>query len=147
MEHGLLCSGPSRSNEVHAVWVERSADGTPYFESRLGEIRDEFDETTELAVPKAAPGETIIDGATSIGDVNDRFGTTVPDADYTTIGGYVFGALGLYPAIPGTDVLVLGSPLFDAATVRLDGGRELRIVGRGAGRDRRRHPGTSYAPR
>lgn len=49
---------------------------------------------------------------------------------------YVFGALGLYPAIPGTDVLVLGSPLFDAATVRLGGGRELRIVGRGAGRDR-----------
>ena len=49
---------------------------------------------------------------------------------------YVFGALGLYPAIPGTDVLVLGSPLFDAATVRTAGGRELRIVGRGAGRDR-----------
>lgn len=49
---------------------------------------------------------------------------------------WVFGALGLYPAIPGTDVLVLGSPLFEAATLRLAGGRTLRVVGRGAGRER-----------
>jgi putative alpha-1,2-mannosidase len=35
---------------------------------------------------------------------------------------YVFGALGLYPAIPGTDVLVLGSPLFRNATLQLAGG-------------------------
>src|SRR5919108_2460679 len=35
---------------------------------------------------------------------------------------YVFAALGLYPAIPGTDVLVLGSPLFRRATLRLPGG-------------------------
>ncbi len=36
---------------------------------------------------------------------------------------YVFGALGFYPAIPGSDVLALGSPLFPKATVRLRGGR------------------------
>jgi predicted alpha-1,2-mannosidase len=35
---------------------------------------------------------------------------------------YVFGALGLYPAIPGTDVLALGSPLFRKATLHLAGG-------------------------
>jgi predicted alpha-1,2-mannosidase len=35
---------------------------------------------------------------------------------------YVLGALGLYPALPGTDVLVLGSPLFPSASVRLVGG-------------------------
>jgi len=62
---------------------------------------------------------------------------------------YVFGALGLYPAIPGTDVLVLGSPLFREARVQLAGGT-LRIIGRNAGRgrayvrrvtiDRRDHP-------
>ena len=46
---------------------------------------------------------------------------------------YVFGALGLYPAIPGTDVLALGSPLFPSATVRLAGG-DLTITGRGAAR-------------
>jgi predicted alpha-1,2-mannosidase len=46
---------------------------------------------------------------------------------------YVFGALGIYPAIPGTDVLALGSPLFPSATVRLRGG-DLTITGRGAAR-------------
>jgi putative alpha-1,2-mannosidase len=35
---------------------------------------------------------------------------------------YLFGALGLYPAIPGTDVLALGSPLFRRATLHLAGG-------------------------
>ncbi len=39
---------------------------------------------------------------------------------------WVFGALGIYPAIPGTDVLALGSPLFRHVAVRLPGGT-LRI--------------------
>jgi predicted alpha-1,2-mannosidase len=41
---------------------------------------------------------------------------------------YVFGALGLYPEVPGVGVLAIGSPLFRQATVRLAGGRKLRIV-------------------
>lgn len=44
---------------------------------------------------------------------------------------YVFGALGIYPALPGADVLVLGSPLFPEATVHLAGG-DLVIRGHGA---------------
>jgi predicted alpha-1,2-mannosidase len=40
---------------------------------------------------------------------------------------WVFSALGLYPQIPGEDVLALGSPLFREATVRLGGGGVLRI--------------------
>jgi predicted alpha-1,2-mannosidase len=40
---------------------------------------------------------------------------------------YVWGALGLYPEVPGTGVLAIGSPLFRRATVRLAGGRKLRI--------------------
>jgi predicted alpha-1,2-mannosidase len=41
---------------------------------------------------------------------------------------YVLGALGLYPEVPGVGVLAIGSPLFEQATVRLAGGRKLRIV-------------------
>ncbi len=41
---------------------------------------------------------------------------------------YVFGALGLYPEVPGVGVLAIGSPLFRKATVRLGGGRRLRIA-------------------
>jgi predicted alpha-1,2-mannosidase len=35
---------------------------------------------------------------------------------------YVFGAIGFYPEIPGTDVLALGSPLFPNVTMHLPGG-------------------------
>jgi predicted alpha-1,2-mannosidase len=48
---------------------------------------------------------------------------------------YVFGALGLYPAVPGTDVLALGSPLFPKATVHLPGG-DLSVTAPAAARDR-----------
>jgi predicted alpha-1,2-mannosidase len=44
---------------------------------------------------------------------------------------YVFAALGLYPAIPGTDALMLSSPLFPRARLRL-AGRDLRIKARRA---------------
>ena len=44
---------------------------------------------------------------------------------------YVLGALGLYPAIPGTDVIALSGPLFPRADVRLGGGT-LRIRAAGA---------------
>jgi CBS domain containing-hemolysin-like protein len=71
-------------------------------EEIVGEIQDEFD-TVEAPVPRAAPGETVIAGMTPIGDVNERFGTTVSDADYTTIGGYVFGELGRLP-VAGDEV-------------------------------------------
>ena len=44
---------------------------------------------------------------------------------------YVFGALGLYPEVPGVGLLAVASPLFRSATVRLPGGR-LRITAKGA---------------
>ncbi|HEX2414960.1 MAG TPA: GH92 family glycosyl hydrolase [Thermoleophilaceae bacterium] len=48
---------------------------------------------------------------------------------------WVLGALGLYPAVPGADVIALASPLFPRAQVKL-GGRPLEIVGRGAAPER-----------
>jgi predicted alpha-1,2-mannosidase len=46
---------------------------------------------------------------------------------------YVFGALGLYPAQPGTDVLAIGSPLFPHAVLHLASG-DVTIDGDGASR-------------
>ena len=40
---------------------------------------------------------------------------------------YVFGALGLYPEVPGVGVLAIGSPLFPHATISLPHGRRLTI--------------------
>ncbi len=49
---------------------------------------------------------------------------------------WVLASLGLYPEIPGEDVLAVGSPLFREARVALGGGRELRIVAPRAGHER-----------
>jgi predicted alpha-1,2-mannosidase len=48
---------------------------------------------------------------------------------------YVWGALGLYPAIPGVGGFVVTSPLFPAATIRTGDGRVLRVNAHGASAD------------
>ncbi|HIY48902.1 MAG TPA: GH92 family glycosyl hydrolase [Candidatus Barnesiella excrementavium] len=40
---------------------------------------------------------------------------------------YIFSALGFYPVCPGTDQYVLGSPLFQKATLHLENGKSLLI--------------------
>jgi putative hemolysin len=35
----------------------------------------------------------------NIGELNERFGLDIPDDEYTTIGGYIFGALGRLPVV------------------------------------------------
>jgi predicted alpha-1,2-mannosidase len=78
-----------------------------------------------------------------------RLFTTAPDGypgndDLGTLSAwYVFGALGLYPEIPGVGVLAIGSPLFSRATVALSHGRRLTIAAsaeviRGHGKKRRK---------
>jgi predicted alpha-1,2-mannosidase len=47
---------------------------------------------------------------------------------------YVFGALGLYPELPGVGVLAIGSPLFDRAEIRLPHRRRALILAAGNGR-------------
>ncbi|MGI2259810.1 GH92 family glycosyl hydrolase [Shewanella sp. GXUN23E] len=44
---------------------------------------------------------------------------------------YVFSALGFYPVTPGTDQYVIGSPLFDKATLTLPGDKTLTISAKG----------------
>jgi len=50
-----------------------------------------------------------------------------------TSGVYVWNALGFYPAIPGVGGMVLGTPMFAKATLRLTGGRTVIINHRGTG--------------
>lgn len=47
---------------------------------------------------------------------------------------YVFSALGMYPELPGSDILVLGSPLFPTAVVHLKTG-DITITANGAAKD------------
>jgi CBS domain containing-hemolysin-like protein len=78
-------------------------------EEIVGEIEDEYD-AAELEAPAQPSGELVVAGETNIGDLNEEYGLSVPDAEHSTIGGYVFGALGRLPH-PG-DVVVAGGASF-----------------------------------
>lgn len=65
-------------------------------EEIVGEINDEYD-VSEPAFTPTPDGDVLIDGGASVSEVNERFGLTLPEEDYDTIGGYIFGALGRVP--------------------------------------------------
>lgn len=67
-------------------------------EEIVGEILDEYDELDAPEAP-AAGDDVLVNGAANIGELNERFGLDVPDDEYTTIGGFVFGALGRLPVV------------------------------------------------
>jgi putative hemolysin len=77
-------------------------------EEIVGEIRDEYDEEEpEEAFAHDPNGDVLIDGAAAIGEVNERFGLALPEEDFDTLGGYIFGALERVPAA-GDEVRVDG---------------------------------------
>jgi CBS domain containing-hemolysin-like protein len=91
-------------------------------EEIVGEILDEYDEPEEVPTPEGAD-LVLVPGGTNIGELNERFGLDVPDEDYTTIGGYVFGALGRLP-VTG-DRVTAGGAIF---TVRDMEGRRVESL-------------------
>jgi len=81
-------------------------------EEIVGPIYDEYDRPAAPA-PKGAAGTAgggtpVIAGSTEIRDVNRQFGLALDDADYTTIGGFLFGTLGRLPKV-GDRVTVSGA--------------------------------------
>lgn len=50
---------------------------------------------------------------------------------------YVFSALGFYPVVPGSGDYVIGTPIFDKATIHLDNGNTLTISAKGTSARRR----------
>ena len=66
-------------------------------EEIVGEIEDEYDEP----VVELEPSEhaTTLQGSMEIDEANERFGFEINSDHYTTVGGYVFGALGRLPRV------------------------------------------------
>ena len=91
-------------------------------EEIVGEILDEYDEP-ELPTGDAPDADVLIPGALNIGEMNERFGLEVPDDDYTTIGGFVFGALGRLPVVG--DRVTASHAVF---TVRAMDGRRIETL-------------------
>ena len=66
----------------------------------------------------------LLTGSTNIHELNERYGLDVPDDEYTTIGGYVFGALGRLPVVG--DRVTASHAIF---TVRSMEGRRVDVAG------------------
>ncbi|CAN5577043.1 hemolysin family protein [soil metagenome] len=91
-------------------------------EEIVGEILDEHDDAEQLAtaLPNA---DVLVPGSTNIGELNERFSLEIPDDEYTTIGGYVFGALGRLPV--GGDRVTASNAVF---TVKSMDGRRISVL-------------------
>jgi CBS domain containing-hemolysin-like protein len=83
-------------------------------EEIVGEIEDEFD-VAEVQIEQIDEDTYRLDGMFPIGEFNDRFGTELPDEDYNTVGGFVFGQLGRAPEV-GDDIAYDGMQ-FDVLAV------------------------------
>jgi putative hemolysin len=65
-------------------------------EEIVGEIEDEYDLPDE-AVERVDESTIRVDGTFPIDDFNEQFGTELPQEDYHTVAGFVFGLLGRAP--------------------------------------------------
>jgi magnesium and cobalt exporter, CNNM family len=111
-----------RKQKVHLAIVLDEYGGThglvtmeDLLEEIVGEIADEYDEPEPEFEP-TPEGDVLIDGAVSLGEVNERFGLRLPEEEFDTLGGYVFGRLGRVPVVG--DV---------ASAPGIDGDMELRV--------------------
>jgi putative hemolysin len=105
---GALLTEFRRTNQHLAIVIDEygSMEGIVTLEDLLeeivGEIEDEFDLPDEQV--ERVDDDTIrIDGTFTIDDFNEEFHCSLPDEDYHTVGGFVFGELGRTPA-PGDEV-------------------------------------------
>ena len=113
-----LNGGPGGTHTDHALLGNEPTLGTPWLYDWMGRPY-----RTQAVVREALLSlyDTSPDGYPG----NDDLGTLSA--------WYVFGALGLYPAVPGVGLLAIGSPLFPRAEVRLPHRRRALIVGAGHG--------------
>ncbi|HEV2130458.1 MAG TPA: hemolysin family protein, partial [Longimicrobiaceae bacterium] len=94
-----------RQQSVHLAIVLDEFGGTDglltmedLLEEIVGEINDEHDvaEPDFFATPE---GDVLMDGGALICEVNERFELALPEEDFDTIGGFIFGALGRVPEV------------------------------------------------
>jgi len=96
-------------------------------EEIVGEIYDEHDE--DAIDSTESDGAHVIDGSLAITDFNEQEHMELPDTDYTTVGGYLFGVLGRLPKVG--DRVVVGDRVLEVAEMD---GRRVSAVRLGVGK-------------
>ena len=109
----VLNGGPGGTHTDHALLGDEPSLGAPWLYDWM---RRPY--RTQAAVRRALL--TLYDTSPDGYPGNDDLGTLSA--------WYVFGALGLYPAVPGVGLLAIGSPLFERAQIALPHGRRTTIV-------------------
>jgi len=105
---GALLTEFRRTNQHMAIVIDEygSMEGIVTLEDLLeeivGEIEDEFDLPDET-IERIDEDTIRIDGTFPIDDFNEQFDCDLPDEDYHTVAGFVFGELGR-TAEPGDEV-------------------------------------------
>ncbi len=114
----VLNGGAGGTHTGHALLGDEPTLLTPWLYDWLGRPY-----RTQMTVRRALLG--LYDTAPDGWPGNDDLGTLSA--------WYVFGALGIYPEMPGVGVLALGSPLFRRAEIRLPQRRRALITASGRG--------------
>ena len=91
-------------------------------EELVGEIVDEHDDEDD-SLRVLPNGDLLVDGSMPIGRLNDEISTKIPENEYDTIGGFIFGMLGRVPVI-GDSVDHQG---WKFSTEELDGRRVQKV--------------------
>ena len=91
-------------------------------EELVGEIVDEHDDEDD-SLRVLPNGDLLVDGSMPIGRLNDEISTNIPENEYDTIGGFIFGMLGRVPVI-GDSVDHQG---WKFSTEELDGRRVQKV--------------------
>ena len=92
-------------------------------EEVVGDIADEYDLASRTAV--VTDGVLELAGSLSLVDVRSDYGLRIPEGDWSTLGGYVFGTLGKLPKIgdrvtfPGGELEVVAMDSRRVAAVRV----------------------------
>jgi len=93
-----------RSSRNHMAIVIDEHGGTSglvtmedVLEQIVGDIEDEFDEDAEQTIFQTSEHSWRAMGITEIEDFNSTFGTTLPNDDYDTVGGWLAAELGHIP--------------------------------------------------
>lgn len=110
-----------RKKRVHIAVVNDEYGGTAgmvtledILESLVGEIQDEFEQPLR-DIQKQPDGSYLVDGLTSIENVQSKFNLPMKGQGYTTIGGLVFGLLGRQPE--EDDTVQIGNIIFQVEKI------------------------------
>ncbi len=101
-------------------------------EEVVGEIEDEYDRRMEY-YKRTASGEFLVPGRMEVGRFEEETGLSLPDGEYSTLGGMLISLAGRIPAegetfaVPGAEIAVT------AATERAVKEMRIRLTGRPSG--------------